>query len=389
MANDLTITQANQLIASLHEQATGVAVATPTDLSSFISVANSTLAAGYDNVIGAISQMVGATLIAVRPYTRKFAGLRYDTAEFGGIIRKINFADLEPEASSVYSLTDGQSVDQYVVKKPKVLQTNYVGSDEWQSHYTIFSSQLNQAFTSPQALGEFFTGLLTHFSNEREQWLENMSRATVTNFIAGKNAMGGDYDVIHLLTEYNQATDLSLTSQTVRQPANFPAFMKWAYARVSELCAKMGERSELFQKKITGYKINRHTPLEYMRVYILDSYLKAMTAEVLADAYHDNFLSQADVEGVGFWQSIQEPDVIKVTPVVMADNGTYETAEAQEMSNVIGVVFDRDAIGYNIYEDTVDTTPYNARGKFYNMWAHSRVQYQNDFSEKGFVLALD
>lgn len=389
MANNLTIEQANTLIASLHQQATGEAVATPTDLSSFISVAQSTLQAGYDNVIGAISQMVGATLIAVRPYTRKFDGLRYDTREFGGIIRKINFADLDPEASSVYALTDGQAVDQYVVKKPKVLQTNYVGSDEWQSHYTIFTDQLNAAFTSPSALGEFFTGLLMHFSNEREQWLEEMARGTLCNFIAGKNAIGGAYDVIHLLTEYNTATGLSLTAATVRQPANFPAFMKWAYARVSDLSQKMTERSQLFQKKLTGYRINRHTPVEMQRVYILDNILKAMTAEVLADTYHDNFLSQADVEGVGYWQAIETPDVIKVTPVIIGNTGAVVTADPQDMANVIGVIFDRDAVGYNIYEDTVDTTPYNARGKYYNMWAHTRIQYQNDFTEKGVVLLLD
>lgn len=389
--NNMTIEQANTLLASLHQQATGEASVTPTDLSSFISVAQATLAAGYDVVLGALTQMVSDTIVSVRPYNRKFAGLLYDTKEYGGIIRKIQFEDIDPEAASDYALTDGSSIDQYVVKKPVVIQTNYVGSNEWASHYSITRNQLKMAFTSPSALGEFFTGLMVHFSNEKEQWLEEMARATLCNFIAAKNVMNGSYDVIHLLTEYNTVTGASpaFTAQTIRQPANFPGFMKWVYGRVASLCDKMTERSELFQQVLTGHRIMRHTPLADQRVYMLDEFLRAMEAEVLADTYHDNFLRYADVESVGYWQAIENPDEVQVTPVYTDSTGAPATGAAQTMTDVIGVVFDRNAVGYNIYQDSMDATPYNARGDYYNLWYRVRIQYQNDVTEKGFVLVLD
>lgn len=389
--NNLTIEQANTLLASLHQQATGETAVTPTDLSSFISVAQNTLTAGYDVVLGALTQMVSDTIMSVRPYNRKFAGLLYDTKEYGGIIRKIQFEDIDPEAASDYTLTDGSSVDQYVVKKPVVLQTNYVGSNEWASHYSITRNQLKMAFTSPSALGEFFTGLMMHFSNQKEQWLEEMARTTLCNFIAAKADMGGTYDVIHLLTEYNTVTGASpaFTAQTIRQPDNFPGFMKWAYGRVASLCDKMTERSELFQQVFTGHRIMRHTPLADQRVYMLDEFLRAMEAEVLADTYHDNFLRYADVESVGYWQAIENPDEIQVTPVYTDTSCAPVTGSAQTLTDVIGVVFDRDAVGYNIYQDSMDASPYNARGDYYNLWYRVRVQYQVDVSEKGFVLVLD
>ena len=389
--NNMSIEQANALLASLHQQATGEAVATPTSLADFISVAQNTLLAGYDVVLGAITQMVTDTIFSVRPYNRKFAGLLYDTKEYGSIVRKIQFEDTDPEASSVFALTDGQSIDQYVVKKPVVLQTNYVGSDEWASHYSITRDQLKMAFTSPSELGEFFTALMMHFANQREQWLEEKARAAICNFIAGKADIAGSYDVIHLLTEYNTVTGASpaFTAQTIRQPANFPGFMKWVYGRVASLCDKMTERSELFQEVLTGHRIIRHTPLQDQRVYMLDEFLRAMDAEVLADTYHDNFLRYADVESVGYWQAIQNPDEVQVTPVYVDSTGAPVTGSAQTLTDIIGVVFDREAIGYNIYENTLDTSPYNARGKYYNLWAHTRIQYQNDFTQKGFVLALD
>lgn len=389
--NNMTIEQANSLLASLHQQATGETVVAPTSLADFISVAQNTLLAGYDVVLNAITQMVSDTIISVRPYNRKFSGLLYDTKEYGGIIRKIQFEDVDPEAASDYALVDGASIDQYVVKKPVVFQTNYVGSDEWASHYSITRDQLKMAFASPSALGEFFTGLMTHFSNQKEQWLEEMARATLCDFIGAKAVMGGTYDVIHLLTEYNTVTGASpaFTAQTIRQPANFPGFMKWAYGRVASLCDKMTERSELFQQVFTGHRIMRHTPLVDQRVYMLDEFLRAMEAEVLADTYHENFLRYADVESVGYWQAIQNPDEIQVTPVYTDASGAPATGAAQTLSEIIGVVFDRNAVGYNIYEDSMDNSPYNARGNYYNIWYRVRIQYQVDVSEKGFVLALD
>ena len=389
--NNLTIEQANTLLASLHQQATGETAVTPTDLSSFISVAQNTLTAGYDVVLGALTQMVSDTIMSVRPYNRKFAGLLYDTKEYGGIIRKIQFEDIDPEAASDYALVDGSSIDQYVVKKPVVLQTNYVGSNEWASHYSISRNQLKMAFTSPSALGEFFTGLMMHFSNQKEQWLEEMARTTLCDFIAAKADMGGTYDVIHLLTEYNTVTGASpaFTAQTIRQPENFPGFMKWVYGRVASLCDKMTERSELFQQVFTGHRIMRHTPLVDQRVYMLDEFLRAMEAEVLADTYHDNFLRYADVESVGYWQAIENPDEIQVTPVYTDSSCAPYTGSAQTLTDVIGVVFDRDAVGYNIYQDSMDASPYNARGDYYNLWYRVRIQYQVDVSEKGFVLVLD
>ena len=386
--NTMGIEQAYSLIASLHEMATGQKTVTPTDESSFISVAQATLVNGYDPVLNAISQVIGRTLIAVRPYRRKFGGLEMTAERWGAIIRKINFIDTDPIANPTFALVDGSPVDQYVVKKPQILETRYVGSDIWQGQYTIFTRQLDVAFQSAAEFASFMSGLMMHFSNEREQWLENMSRAAVANFIAGKNIIGGD-GVVHLLTEYNTATGLSLTATTVRQPANFPAFVRWLYARVEELSKKMAERSVLFQQQITGKPIIRHTPVEDQKVYILADFMAHMQAEVLSDTYHDNYLRLADTEAVGYWQAIDTPDALTVTPVYVDNTGAVAKGTSQAMTNVVGVMFDRDAIGYNIYQDTLDSSPYNAKGQYYNLFNNVRVQYQNDFTEKGIVLVLD
>lgn len=387
--NAMTKEQVYTLINSLHSQATGTTAITPTNYSDFVSVAQATLQAGYEQTLNAISQVLSRTIIAVRPYDEKFKGLQYDAETWGGIIRKINFADRGSEADPTHATVDGVAVDQFVVRKPLVLETRYVGSDTYMGSYTIYREQLKTAFENEENFGSFMTGLLTHFLNERTQWLESLKRGILANAVAGVKVINKSESNIHLLTEYNATSGLSLTSTTLYQPANFKPFMQWCYARISKVSRLMAERSGLFQQSITGYPIMRHTPVSDQRVYMLSDFLDNMDAMVLADAYHDNFLRYADVEGVSFWQAISNPDEVQATPVYVDNTGTIAVGTAQTIADVVGIVFDRDAIGYNIYNDVIETSPYNAKGQYYNMFAHMDVQLQSDFTEKMAVIYLD
>ena len=387
--NAMTKEQVYTLINSLHSQATGTTAITPTNYSDFVSVAQATLQAGYEQTLNAISQVLSRTIIAVRPYDEKFKGLQYDAETWGGIIRKINFADRGSEADPTHATVDGVAVDQFVVRKPLVLETRYVGSDTYMGSYTIYREQLKTAFENEENFGSFMTGLLTHFLNERTQWLENLKRGILANAVAGVKVINKSESNIHLLTEYNAASGAGLTATSLYLPANFKPFMQWCYARISKVSRLMAERSGLFQQTITGYPIMRHTPVADQRVYMLSDFLDNMDAMVLADAYHDNFLRYADVEGVSFWQAISNPDEVQATPVYVDNTGTIAVGTAQTIADVVGIVFDRDAIGYNIYNDVIETSPYNAKGQYYNMFAHMDVQLQSDFTEKMAVIYLD
>ena len=268
--NNMTKEQAYTLIAAIHNQATGNTSIAPTSTADFISVAQSTLQAGYEQTLNAITQVIPRTIIAVRPYDAKFTGLEMTADQWGGIIRKLNYADRGPQADDVHYTVDGVAVDQFVVRKPVVLETRYVGSDVYQGSYTIYREQLKTAFDNEGNFGSFMTGLMTHFLNERTAWLEDMKRSLLMNAIGSVYEIGNTESVVHLLTEYNTVTGASpaFTAQTIMQPANFKPFMEWCYSRVSEVSRLFTERSELFQQRITGVPIYRHTPYADQRVYM-------------------------------------------------------------------------------------------------------------------------
>ena len=119
--NNLNIEQAYTLVNAVHKMATGREDIQATDLSSFMSVAQSTLQAGYETVLNSIMQVLQRTIIAVRPYDEKFKGLEMTADRWGGIIRKISFADREAIEDPTYELEEGESIDQYSVRKLKAL----------------------------------------------------------------------------------------------------------------------------------------------------------------------------------------------------------------------------------------------------------------------------
>ena len=386
--NTMSFEQASTLLNAIHAQVTGSTALAPTDVSSFISVAQATLQAGYDPVINAISQVVGRTIFSIRPYSARFKGLQMDSQKWGAITRKIAIADKVFENNEAFNLVDGSSVDPWVVNKPEVLQLNYYGFDTYCKSFTIFKDQLDNAFKGPEEFGSFMTMVTQNALDMLEQAKESMARLALDNFIAGKiNAQNG---VIHLLTEYNQDTGSSFTAVTIKDPANFPAFIKWAYARIATLTNMMTERSQMFQIQVTGKELTRHTPFDRQRVYLLNWLLNNIDARVLAETYNYKFLEFADVEAVNFWQSIQSPDAINILPVVLQNDGTLDSpASAVNQSAVMGVIFDEDALGITLQNEEVAVSPYNPRGSYWVEYHKATMRYYNDFSEKGIVLLLD
>ena len=389
--NNMSFEQAATLLNAVHSQVPGIQQIAPTDVTDFISVAQKTLKAGYDPVLNAISQVVGRTIFSVRPYDAKFKGIQADAQKWGAITRKLVVADKPLEDNEAFNLVDGQSIDMYEVNKPEVLQFNYYGAMTFTKSFTIFRSQLDNAFKGPEEFGQFMAMVMQNAMDMIEQTKESCARLALGNFIAGKIAATSD--VIHLLTEYNTETGANpaFTTTTIKDPANFPAFIKWAYARIATLTNMMTERSAKYQIQVTGSEVMRHTPLERQKVYLLNWLLNNIDARVLADTYNYKFLEFADVEAVNYWQAIDDPDEIDITPVYLdsATGGLIEAQSSINQTDVMGVIFDDEALGYTSMNEFSGITPMNVRGEYWNQYFNYVLRYWNDFTEKGIVLLLD
>ena len=396
------------LLNALLTQATGQAQLTPTDLSGFVQAATTLLQTGVDQVVRAISAVMGRTIIEQRPYYERFRSMEVTESGYGMHVRKLSFGDNafvdDPgyawpvfyDASHTANPTgDSESVDPFKVRKPVVQQTNFYGQSVYSDYYTIFDSQLKGSFMDPGAMSEFFRALVLNINNKYTQARESLARSTLANFIGGilgaaaaASAPAQDTDrVIHLLTEYNTETGLSLTAQTVYAPTNFPSFMRWVFSRIKTICRLMEERSVIFQKTVAGVYIPRHTPMRDQRVYLLADLMDKMDANVLSITFNPDKVNIPTFEPVGYWQSIDSRDALKITAAAIGANGAQTTYSVDE-TKILGCIVDREALGYARTGSNLEPAR-NAAGEYTTFWLHETLRAWNDHTEKGVVLLLD
>lgn len=403
MPSTMTIAQASTVLNNIYGQITGGQLAAITSPADFVSVAQTLLLTGRDPVINALSQVWSKTIFAYRDYKAPLSGLEMDLERYGNAVRKLSPVSqlMQDDESFTYPVAydavnyplnpygDGVSVDQWEISKQKVQQMNFYGTAVYQQRYTIFKDQFDTAFSSADEFGRFNAMNLAERNNEKEQYKEAVARGMQANFMAALIDENATDRVVHLLTEYNAATGLTLTATTVMQPANFVGFMRWAWARIKTIVRLMGARSSAFQTVVNNEKVLRFTRPENMRVAILAQFYDQMQTMVMSDTYHDNYLKGIDFEGIEFWQSIAAPASLSVTPVYTDTNGAVTTGSAVSETAVFGIIHDKDALGYALTNTWSAITPLNVDGGYWNESYHARIKTIQDNTEKAVVLLLD
>ena len=405
MANSLTFEQISTVLNDITQQATGQKSIAATDTSQFVAQATTALQVGYDRVIGSISQVLDKTIFSTRPYSAKFKGLRKTNQQWGNHVRKLTMIDDEWEDDERITTAnaDGSSVDMYKIKKGKVLQTNFYGGQVFQRHRTYFKDQLDQAFRSPEELGQFIAMYTQNTMDMIEQCHENMARMCVANMIASKNfwqlysttpdEQHGGYTGLHvvkLVTMYNDENGTQLTADTVKQADNFVKFYKWACAKILSFSDKMTERSALYHANITDKIVMRHTPKSRQQLYVYSPDARMIDTTVLSDTYHNEFLKLDTYEKLNFWQNIETPSGINVKAKTLTPDGQYTDFTTEGVvSNIFAVLADEEAMGLTTIRQWSSTTPFNSSGGYWNVFYHFTDRYWNDLTENCLVFVLE
>ena len=144
-----------------------------------------------------------------------------------------------------------------------------------------------------------------------------------------------------------------------------------------------------YQTTISSKPVLHHTPYEKQKLYMLGGDRFAIDSRVLADTFHDTYLTYADVETVNFWQSINTPDTVKLVPTYTHTDGTVKTAASTvTVGPLFAVLFDEDAMGWARVHQNVLPTPVNPRGEYRNIFYNMRIRCLMDNTEKGVIFVL-
>ena len=413
----LTPTDCYALINAIAKEATGQeSTLQAVNTSTFVSVGESILRTGTENVLNSLSLVLARTLVAVRPYKAKLSIINtLNLGIYANRIRKISYYSRYAEPSGMFNTNlytnlamgydngsnGGASVaSMWEQNTPIPLEMNFGGSSVWDYHTTYYEKQLKEAFRDESSFATFWSGILTEAGNDVETEKEAFNRACMLNYLAGiydlNSVNGAAIDMTAAFNTYMGSPSPALTRADILSPTYFAEFLKFFVATVKTISDTLENRSLKYHwsptKTINGvtYEILRHTPKAKQRFILLKSFWRQAESQVMPSIFNDQYLKIDNFEGVEFWQNELNPESINVTPAIpdTSDPTTQIAGTAVSLDYVLGCIYDEDAM-MTCYElEDVLSTPVEARKGYRNVFTHIKRNIINDFTENGVLLYL-
>lgn len=413
MARTLTARDCHALMNLLVKEATGQnAQIQAVDSSTFVAAGETVLTTGTENVLNALSLVLGRTFMAVRPYNAKLRLINaINTGEYTHRMRKISFYSRAAQASGDWNtqlytnladgFTNGQNIDDGTAQstksmweqnQPVPLEMNFAGQSVWEDSTTIYEYQLQQAFRSEDNFAEFIGGIMTERGNDIESQKEAFNRMTLLNFMAGVYDLNQTGSVVNLTSAFNTEFGTSYTSEELRSTylKEFCMFLAAKIKIDSDMLTNRSVKAHWSPAK-EGYALLRHTPKDRQRLMLYNPLMIKTQAYVFPELFNEQYLKMENYEGVMYWQNENDPSAIKVTPAIPDTTGLTGTQTAGDtvtLDYVVGMLYDVDALMIDYQLERSATTPLEARKGYRNMWWTFSKNAINDFTENAIIYIM-
>lgn len=386
----VTAKQIYTIVNEVAQQAMGSKAITVVDNTGLIALGNTVLGtdATKNNFINALTDRIGRTIVSFREYHSHFPDFERDSIEWGNILQKLKIGMPNAEKDDSYDLVNGTSVDQYKINKPKVNQLLFTTETPWQTHITVHLDELEKAFLSSDAMGVFISSMFGEVQNRIELAMENLSMDCVNNYIAELVSRQGSNPsrVINLVTEYKDKKGIDHTANPI-EALDDEDFLKYVVRRINSISTTMEYMTNgMFnQSDSTTEVINsRHTPKSEQKMMLFIDLVNALKTNINSKAFNmEQVAIDIPFKTVPFWQSLKAPSEIKIKNASGAGSSGNTS-----VSLLMGILFDREAMGTFKKKYSSLTSPINAAGKYYNVFYHMITMYYNDLSENAVIFLL-
>lgn len=351
-----------------------------------------------DNYVKSLVNHIGKVIFVNRPYAGKVPSVLMDAWEFGSVLEKISADVPEAEENDTWNLTDGQSYDQDVFHKPTVTAKFFNSKVTFEVPVSITERQVKESFSNAAQLNGFISMIYAAVEKSMTIKADALIMRTINNMIAetvladavafggtAGNMTGADLSsastarCVNLLKLYNDKTGAT-TKLTAAKAITDPDFIRFASYVMGTYADRLQSISTLFN---VGKK-ERFTPKDMLHVVLLSDFAKAAQTYLYSDTFNRGDVLLPQAETVPFWQgSGQNYEFSSTGNINIKESG----GKAVEISGVLGVMFDRDALGVCNLDRRV-TTNYNAKAEFFNNYYKFDAGYFNDTNENFVVFFI-
>lgn len=381
MPNQIEVNQIYDLCNQIFQQMTGRTDIAAVDSASLVAMGNEVSNLGKNDLwLNTLARRIGLTIDSYRVYRNSFSDLYRTQVEWGALVQKLTVEMPDAVADDMYKVgqMNGQALDHYIINNPKAKQKIFDKETPYSFFITMQEKMLTEAFLNAGAMASFVNQVFGKVQNKIEVVLEDLARVALVNMMCNLSTK----QEIKLVTMYNSKTGSTLNPQTALFD---PAFMRFAIGMMNNIASKLETMSVLFNTD--GY--DRFTPKSEQRFYVLADFITQLETVVQYAAFNPQYVNKSVDIAVPYWQGVKEGDDVNDIAVLSKVIGKVGSKVDKTIENVVGVLFDREAIGTFRQEEKVLTTPVNARGAYYNTFWHEKQMWFNDMSENVVIFTLN
>lgn len=381
----MEVKQIYTLINSVSGEVLGKTDIVQEDLTGVVDLGTEVFNANaVDNYVKSLVNHIGKVIFVNRPYAGKVPSVLMDAWEFGSVLEKISADIPAATENDTWDLTDGETYSQDTFHKPTVTAKFFNSKVTFEVPVSITERQVKESFSSAEQLNGFLSMIYSAVEKSMTIKADALIMRTINNMVAetlkaDKKAFGGasvnyasasTVRCVNLLKLYNENKGTTLTAA---KAITDPEFIRFASYTMGLYADRMQTVSTLFN---VGAK-ERFTPVDMLHTVLLSDFAKAAQAYLYSDTYNKDQVLLPNAETVPSWQaSGKNYDFASVSTI----NVKSASGEAVNVSGVLGVMFDRDALGVCNLDRRVTTT-YNAKAEFFNNFFKFEAGYFNDTNE--------
>ena len=353
------------------------------DLSNLVDVGNAVFNANkVDNYVRSLVNHIGRVIFVDRAYSGSVPSVLMDAWEFGSVLEKISCDLPTATENPTWDLTNGETYNPNVFYKPSVSVKFYNSKTTFEIPLSFTEIQIKESFSNAEQLNGFLTMLYNSVEKSMTIKLDSLIMRTINNMIgetihheipeSANYSTTSTIKAVNLLKLYN---DSHSTTITAAKCLDNPDFIRYATYIISVYGERITKISNLFN---IGGK-DRFTPKDVLRCVLLSDFKKASEVFLKSDLYNEQYATLPESDSVPYWQgsgtSYSFNDITKIH-INLASSSATEI----QMTGILGVMFDRDALGVSNLNRRV-TTNYNPKAEFYTNFYKFEAGYFNDMNE--------
>lgn len=408
----MVVKQIYELINSVSGEVLGRTDIVSEDLTGIVDLGTEVFnQSAVDNYVKSLVNHIGKVIFVNRPYAGKVPSVLMDAWEFGSVLEKISADVPEAEENDTWNLKDGKSYDQDVFHKPTVTAKFFNSKVTFEVPVSITERQVKESFSNAAQLNGFISMIYAAVEKSMTIKADALIMRTINNMIAetvladakafGATAAGdmtgaklssaSTARCINLLKLYNDKYFPATPGEpdptpnpnalTAKKAITDPDFIRFASYVMGTYADRLQSISTVFN---VGGK-ERFTPKDMLHVVLLSDFAKAAQTYLYSDTFNRGDVLLPQAETVPFWQGSGKNYEFASTGNI---NIKESSGKAFKISGVLGVMFDRDALGVCNLDRRV-TTNYNAKAEFFNNYYKFDAGYFNDTNENFVVFFIE